>query len=156
MKTKHFILTLAAIILTITTTGCSDNKLPEVQLGFKQTGGVEKDGVLNVCNGDMLSIDEVYVVAENSTPSTTIFRTDYYWDNIWIGQRIAPPFGFNFLIDVNRTGLHTLTLFTVVGANGYSLTNCVTNIPVYVHPEGTDLSTLGGIQNPESENSIEK
>lgn len=131
---------IAMVALVFGMASCSDNKMPDVQLGFKETGGVNKDGVINICNEDTLSIDEVYVVAENSTPSTTIFRTDYYWDNVWIGQRITPPFGYRFLIDVNRTGMHTLTLFNVVGANGYSLTNCVTTIPVYVHPKGTDLT----------------
>lgn len=141
---RHLPCKFAAITLAILAIGfssCSDNKMPEVQLGFKETGGIDKDGIINICNGDTLSIDEVYVVTDQSTPSTTIFRTDYYWDNVWIGQRIMPPFGYRFLIDVNRTGMHTLTLFNVVGANGYSLTNCVTTIPVYVHPEGTDLTT---------------
>lgn len=133
----------ALTAMTLLATGCGGNDtIPKVQIGFKESGGVEKNGVLNICNGDTLSIDEVYVVTENSTPSTTIFRTDYYWDNVWIGQRLAPPFGYRFLIDVNRLGPHTLTIFNVVGANDYSLTNAVTSIPVFVLPSGTPLDSI--------------
>lgn len=137
---------LAALgaILGMIAVSCGDNKMPNVQIGFHETGGISKNGVLNICNGDTICIDEVFVVTQNSTPSTTIFRTDYYWDNVWVGERITPPFGFDFLVDVNRIGPHTLTIFNVVGANGYSLTNCSTTIPVYVHPYGTDLDSVAG------------
>lgn len=144
MKKFNIIAVVAiCMVASLLTVGCSDNDLPEVQIGYKIEGGVTgNNGVLNVCNGDTIKVNEVYVVADKSTPSATIFRTDYYWDDSWIGERVVPPYRFDFLIDVGRLGPHTLTIYNLVGANGYSLANCYTQIPIYVHPQGTDLDSI--------------
>lgn len=126
----YLLLSLGATLLM--TASCSDNKVPDVNILFEQTGATDEGGILTIPSGKVLTIDKVYVDAANSTPSSTIFTCEYYWNHTWLGGSLAPDFKKEINLEGVPEGNYTITLYMQVGANGYSLSNAAVSIPVHV------------------------
>lgn len=126
-----------------------DNTVPDVQFKFSERGGIQHNGSLYVENGDSICIDRISIIPGPSTPKAIISACDYYWDGFYVGPAFAPDFGRKFYVYNQPEGKHSLSVKTLIAAEGYSLTTYVTSFPVIVtastdtiNTDGTDLFSM--------------
>ena len=88
---KKFIYLLIALPFLLAS--CSnDDDLPEVDFSIQYSGAQSVDGILYVVQGDTLKIDAINITPREGTKPATIGATAYYWDYLYFGTAMTPPF----------------------------------------------------------------
>lgn len=131
MKKLYFLLIALPMLLFAS---CSDDKdFPEFKVKVDISGqtAVTDNGIIQVAQGQQLSIDAV-TIAESSAKEITFGGATYYWNYIMQGTNIIPPYGMTFTTADLLPGKYLLQIYLPVYAVDYPVNEAVISYVVEI------------------------
>lgn len=133
MKKLIYIATFAAAML-LCMFSCSNDDVPEARLDITLDGAKVENGAIEVSQNSQFSVKSVTLDPQYTTPGAMIVKATYYWDGNMIGETAVYPFSWNFNVQNASLGNHTLTINTIVVAEGMSVGYYAQEYPVVITP----------------------
>lgn len=142
---KYLIFLLALLPMSLAFTACSDDDdLPNVDFDITYEGVTNVDGVLYVVQGEAFEVTGITVTNREEGKGAGISGADYYWDYVYVGSSIQPPYGFEFNVGENTpVGRHQLDIQTTVFAVDKTLARAICSFPVQVVASADDIPDGG-------------
>ncbi len=142
---KYLLFLLALLPMTIAFTACSDDDdLPNVDFDITYEGATSVDGVLYVVQGTSFEITGITVTNREEGKGAGISAADYYWDYVYVGTSIQPPYGFEFNVTENTpVGRHQLDIQSTVFAVDKTIAQAVCSFQVQVVASADDIPDGG-------------
>lgn len=143
---KKYLLSLLALLpMAVMFSACSDeNDLPDVDFNITYEGATNVDGVLYVVQGEPFEITGITVTNREEGKGAGISVAEYYWDYIYVGTNIQPPYGFRFDVTENTpVGRHQLDIQSTVFAVDKTIANALCSFPVQVVSSADEIPDGG-------------
>lgn len=142
---KYLFFLLALLPMSILFTACSnDDDLPDVDFTVTFDGATNVDGVLYVVQGTDFDVTSITVTNREEGKGAGIGNADYYWDYIYVGTSVQPPFGFEFDVTENTpAGRHVLSIECPVFAVDKTLAQALLEYNVQVVATADDIPAGG-------------
>lgn len=142
---KYLLFLLALLPMSLAFTACSDDDdLPNVDFDITYEGVTDVDGVLYVVQGESFEVTGIKVINREEGKGAGINGADYYWDYVYVGSSIQPPYGFELNIGENTpVGRHQLDIQTTVFAVDKTLAQAICSFPVQVVASADDIPAGG-------------
>ncbi len=142
---KYLLFLLAILPMTVMFSACSDDDdLPNVDFTLSYEGATDVDGVLYVVQNTDFSVTGITVTNREEGKGAGISNANYYWDFIYQGTSIQPPYGFQFEISENvPVGRHVLGIECPVFAVDKTLAQAYVQYNVQVVASADDIPQGG-------------
>lgn len=138
---KYLFFLLALLPMALAFSACSDdNDLPDVDFDITFSGAQNVDGVLYVVQGQPFEVTGIKVTNREEGKGAGISAADYYWDYVYVGTSIQPPYGFEFeLSESTPLGRHQLDIECPVFAVDKTLAQAYCSFSVQVVASADDI-----------------
>lgn len=142
---KKFLLILGLILPMIGLVACdNDNDLPNVKFDVSITDATNVNGTIYVVQDGSIIVDGIAVRNLESDKGAGIGSASYFWDGLFIGSNIQPPYGMEIEIGESvPVGKHELMIKCPVFAVDKSIATAWLVYPVQVVQSEDDIPEGG-------------
>lgn len=135
---KKFFYLLLALPLGLLMSCSDDHDLPDVNLDIAISGGVEQADTIYAVQGDTLTIESISLI-NNTNKKGTLGVTNYYFDGLYVGASMLPPYSFSINTGNLPVGYHLLGIETSIAVVDYPLCYGISEYIVKIVPSKEDI-----------------
>ena len=117
---KFFYFLLVALPFVLVSCDDDDEVFPRVKMSLDVSGVTIVDGTAYVVQGDTFKVNDVMVAPVDSNANVVLASVSFFWDRMFVGSTVVPPFYFAVKTYPEMEGKHVLKLRCSLLSEGYS------------------------------------
>lgn len=143
---KKILILLSLLVPAIAFMSCSDdNDMPDVKIEVSFDNATMADGKLYVVQGQEFTVNSITVTNNESGKNAGITAANYFWDYIYAGTSVEPPYSFKLMIGENvPAGSHVFEIQGTVFAVDKTPAETVISNEVIVVEDASELPEATG------------